>query len=161
MKHLLNDMTEKEKNSIREQHTGGMKVMTESFSKLVNSKLGDSKPLVSEQNRSLLRRRFIKITNKKGDTMLFDVIEVETTPQGCKFYGDFRGEYDSVYSFLGFEERLFSGKVAGRKFNFNFDCTKPDTINLGDRYGNTPEVYKIDIPAQEVLLNVCKCSKYK
>lgn len=49
MKHLLNDLSEQEKNSIREQHTGGMKVMTESFSKLVNSKLGDSKPLVSEQ----------------------------------------------------------------------------------------------------------------
>ena len=42
-------MTEEEKNKIREQHTGGMKVMTENFSKLVNSKLGDSKPLVSEQ----------------------------------------------------------------------------------------------------------------
>jgi hypothetical protein len=49
MKHILNDLTEQEKNSIREQHTGGMKVMTESFSKLINSKLGDSKPLVSEQ----------------------------------------------------------------------------------------------------------------
>jgi hypothetical protein len=49
MKHILNDLTEQEKNSIREQHTGGMKVMTESFSKLLNSKLGDSKPLVSEQ----------------------------------------------------------------------------------------------------------------
>ena len=49
MKHILNDLTEEEKNSIREQHTGGMKVMTESFSKLVNSKLGDSKPLVSDK----------------------------------------------------------------------------------------------------------------
>ena len=49
MKHILNDLSEQEKNSIREQHTGGMKVMTEDFSKLINSKLGDSKPLVSEQ----------------------------------------------------------------------------------------------------------------
>jgi hypothetical protein len=49
MKHILNDLTEQEKNSIREQHTGGMKVMTESFDKLVNSKLGDSKPLVSDK----------------------------------------------------------------------------------------------------------------
>jgi hypothetical protein len=49
MKHILNDMSEQEKNSIREQHSGGMKVMTENFSKLINSKLGDSKPLVSEQ----------------------------------------------------------------------------------------------------------------
>jgi hypothetical protein len=49
MKHILNNLSEQEKNSIREQHTGGIKVMTESFSKLLNSKLGDSKPLVSEQ----------------------------------------------------------------------------------------------------------------
>jgi hypothetical protein len=49
MKHILNNLLEQEKNSIREQHTGGIKVMTESFSKLLNSKLGDVKPLVSEQ----------------------------------------------------------------------------------------------------------------
>lgn len=49
MKHILNNLSNEEKNSIREQHTGGMKVMTENFSKLLNSKLGDSKPLVSEQ----------------------------------------------------------------------------------------------------------------
>jgi len=49
MKHILNDLTEQEKNAIREQHTGGMKVITENFSKLTNSKLGDSKPFVNEQ----------------------------------------------------------------------------------------------------------------
>lgn len=48
MKHLLNNLSEEEKNAIREQHTGGMKVMTENFNKLLNSKLGDAKPLVSE-----------------------------------------------------------------------------------------------------------------
>ena len=50
MKHILNDLSNEEKNSIREQHTGGMKVMTESFSRLLNAKLGDAKPLVSEQS---------------------------------------------------------------------------------------------------------------
>lgn len=49
MKHLLNNMTETEKNSIREQHNGGMKLKNENFSKLVRSKLGDVKPVVSEQ----------------------------------------------------------------------------------------------------------------
>ena len=48
MKHILNNLSEEEKNAIREQHTGGMKVMTENFSKLLNSKLGDAKPLVNE-----------------------------------------------------------------------------------------------------------------
>jgi len=53
MKHILNDMSEQEKNSIREQHSGGMKVMTENFSKLINSKLGDSKPLLEEEDMEM------------------------------------------------------------------------------------------------------------
>lgn len=52
MKHILNNLTEEEKNSIREQHSGGMKVVNENFSKLISSKLGDVKPLVSEQNKN-------------------------------------------------------------------------------------------------------------
>jgi hypothetical protein len=50
MKHLLNNMSEEEKNTIREQHTGGMKVITENFYKLLGSKLGNVKPLITEQN---------------------------------------------------------------------------------------------------------------
>jgi hypothetical protein len=50
MKHILNDLSNEEKNSIREQHSGGMRVVTENFSRLLNSKLGDSKPLVAEQS---------------------------------------------------------------------------------------------------------------
>ena len=62
-------MTEKEKNAIREQHTGGMKVMTENFSRLLNSKLGDSKPLVSEQNTPVkLKKGDIVTIVKKSDT---------------------------------------------------------------------------------------------
>jgi hypothetical protein len=49
MKHLLNNISNEEKNSILEQHTGGMKVMTENFRKLMNAKHGNSKPLVNEQ----------------------------------------------------------------------------------------------------------------
>jgi len=45
MKHILNNLTDDEKNSIRNQHTGGIKVNTDKFSKLVNSKVGDVKPI--------------------------------------------------------------------------------------------------------------------
>ena len=38
MKHLLNNLSEEEKNAIRDQHAGGMKVMTENFRKLIQSK---------------------------------------------------------------------------------------------------------------------------
>jgi len=49
MKHLLNNLSDEEKNSIREQHTGGMKVVNERFSEMVNKVLGDAKPFLSEQ----------------------------------------------------------------------------------------------------------------
>jgi hypothetical protein len=49
MKHLLNNLTQEEKNNILEQHAGGIKVMTENFRKLMNAKHGNSKPLVNEQ----------------------------------------------------------------------------------------------------------------
>lgn len=50
MKHLLNDLSEEVKNSIREQHTGGMKVVTENFSKLINTKSGDIKLYPNEDS---------------------------------------------------------------------------------------------------------------
>lgn len=49
MKHLLNDLSEEEKNRIREQHTGGKKIMIENFNKLVNTKLGDARPLTEAE----------------------------------------------------------------------------------------------------------------
>ena len=49
MKHILNNLSEEEKNAIREQHTGTLNVVTENFHKLLSSKLGDSKPFISEQ----------------------------------------------------------------------------------------------------------------
>ena len=41
MKHILNDLTEQEKNAIREQHTGGMKVSNYRFKELLENKLGN------------------------------------------------------------------------------------------------------------------------
>jgi hypothetical protein len=52
MKHILNNLLEEEKNAIREQHTDKLKVATENFSKLVESKLGDVKPILSEEKKS-------------------------------------------------------------------------------------------------------------
>jgi hypothetical protein len=49
MKNLLNDLSNEEKNRIREQHEGGMKIDTSKFKKLLESQLGDVKPLINEQ----------------------------------------------------------------------------------------------------------------
>jgi hypothetical protein len=48
MKHLLNNISQDEKNRILEMHSGGMKIMTENFNKLLSSKLGDAKPYITE-----------------------------------------------------------------------------------------------------------------
>ena len=66
MKHILNNLSEEEKNAIREQHTGGMKVMTENFNKLLNSKLGDAKPLNEETNDSMPNSKIISTLNQLG-----------------------------------------------------------------------------------------------
>ena len=52
MKHLLNNLSEEEKNNIREQYTGGMKLAIDNFNKLVESKSGDAKPYLVEQGQS-------------------------------------------------------------------------------------------------------------
>ena len=78
MKHILNNLTEEEKNSIREQHTGGMKVMTENFNKLLNSKLGDSKPLVNEDHLSEQATQPIKDVDKKAIETFLNKIKMDT-----------------------------------------------------------------------------------
>jgi hypothetical protein len=69
MKHILNNLSEEEKNAIREQHEGGMKVITENFSKLLNSKLGDVKPLVNEQT---IASNVLSGSSQKAVKQVFD-----------------------------------------------------------------------------------------
>ena len=86
MKHILNDLSNEEKNSIREQHTGGMKVMTENFSRLMNAKLGDAKPLVSEQVETKVAGPFgvpplqYYIYNKGGKFYIYQTNASQKTP---------------------------------------------------------------------------------
>lgn len=90
MKHLLNNLTEDEKNSIRKQHSGGVKVMNENFSKLVNTKLGDVKPLVNEQDEENLSK-----TQKK----ILQLIERGRILQAIGLYGR-RGSYNGYGNLL-------------------------------------------------------------
>lgn len=86
MKHILNNLSEEEKNSIREQHTGGMKVMTESFSKLINSKLGDVKPLVNEQLNIGLASSRLAPQLQAADLSCIDASLFQTAGDGKKYY---------------------------------------------------------------------------
>jgi hypothetical protein len=59
MKHILNDISLSEKNSILEQHKGGMEVRNKDFQRLLNNKLGTVKVLV-EQDDEFLKTEFIQ-----------------------------------------------------------------------------------------------------
>jgi hypothetical protein len=72
MKHILNNLSEEEKNAIREQHTGTLNVVTENFHKLLSSKLGDSKPFLSEQE-SIKGNEIQKIVNDINYNLSGDV----------------------------------------------------------------------------------------
>lgn len=52
MKHILNNISENEKNEILGHYTGQLKIDNSKFNKLVENKLGDVKPLLSEENTS-------------------------------------------------------------------------------------------------------------
>ena len=125
MKHLLNNMSEEEKNAIREQHTGGMKVMTENFSKLLNSKLGDAKPIVEqkeEENEGIFDSLMGK-KHKKIDTLKHGGHEIDVFSNGDEtLYGHPRkeGERPSYVS-----HNLAYDDLEGLKKSI-------DTMNSGD-----------------------------
>lgn len=64
MKHILNNLSEEEKNAIREQHTGGMKIELGKFKQMVETKLGDPKPYLNETQ---IEEQLIKSRDPKID----------------------------------------------------------------------------------------------
>lgn len=71
MKHLLNDLSSEEKNRIREQYEGGMSVDSSKFKKLVETKLGDTQPLVNENfHENQKYQMFIDILTKMIDNFV-------------------------------------------------------------------------------------------
>jgi hypothetical protein len=79
MKHLLNDLSEEEKNRIREQHTGGKKFIIENFKKLVDTKLGDAKPFLNEEEE--MKGAPQKITSKEGYNYTYDIAPISLTKE--------------------------------------------------------------------------------
>jgi hypothetical protein len=128
MKHILNNLSEEEKNAIREQHTGGMKVMTENFSKLINSKLGDSKPLVNEQvkisqpsNEDIIR--FINAVNVNR-------FKFDSTSSDAKMAFKYKGK---PLTYVGpFGSTIFLDKN-GKRINTQTRDGKIATFNIGSQ----------------------------
>jgi hypothetical protein len=73
MKHLLNNMPEWEKNSIREQHKSEINLEISRFKKLLESKVGDVKPLIVEaqMTKEMLQTK----TNSCFDAKKYPVIK--------------------------------------------------------------------------------------
>lgn len=103
MKHILNNLSEEEKNAIREQHAGGMKIELGKFKQLVEKKLGDVNPLVNEQ---LIKKTDPKIdadSNKYwqqlksklsslGFKLTFSRMDSEASPNPLKLVYDEQGK---------------------------------------------------------------------
>ena len=70
MKHLLNNLSEEEKNSIREQHEGGMRVNPSRFRSLLEGKLGNSKPLVEQYDEEN------ELDEDSSDYRMYDLPEI-------------------------------------------------------------------------------------
>jgi hypothetical protein len=83
MKHLLNNLSEEEKNSIRGQHTGGMLVNNSRFNSLLENKLGNSKPLVEQFDDEDDSRIKNKLKHPGSEIMMvghdYTLIKVEGT----------------------------------------------------------------------------------
>ena len=77
MKHLLNNLSEEEKNSIRGQHTGGMKVSNERFNSLLENKLGNAKPLVEQFDNSDANEFSLDSEELGEDTSWMDELDEE------------------------------------------------------------------------------------
>lgn len=107
-------MSEEEKNAIREQHSGGMKLNTEKFFRLLESKLGDAKPLINEQQTPFIEGK--KYTAKRsvdGKTYTLLITKVQPSYVLAKITGD--GTYENQPMDGKYEKELTikDGKLVG------------------------------------------------
>jgi len=118
MKHLLNNISEEEKNSIREQHTGGIKLNNENFNKLVGKKLGETKPfgsVISEQVEN-----GDEDNSKKEMSMFFDTMgDLDPT--------DFEDEFEYVDNVLSMAVEKIIDNIEGMEYDEVYE-------RLKDRY---------------------------
>ena len=112
MKHILNNLSSEEKNSIREQYEGGMSVDTSKFRSLLESKLGDVKPLISEQGEMTPPTNTGGMGTKSNPYKLkyFNYVEGEKS--------DNRGGNIDVFDLRLFENRVeFMFRDAGASYD--------------------------------------------
>lgn len=176
MKHLLNNLSEEEKNSIREQHSGGMKVMTENFHKLVNSKLGNSKPLVSEQilsegvgqNNFKMGQTFDEVHNRAYN--MAKEYRTAASGGGAKNYNSFEFRDPKVYGLSNSDVtfRIDYGyyiptevwKKGEKETNLNNFCLTIPFNKIGEIRGNQVMVNLSNTEIASYIQSPCKQPMY-
>jgi hypothetical protein len=143
MKHLLNNLSKEEKNSIIEQHEGGMKLDTSRFRTLLESKSGDVKPLVEQEDdypRINLRKHFDKERELNPDLMGDD--------EWDEFNNDFKDEDIEIYDRKHFdkerelEEDFEGGEKPLNSLQRYFLKKLESNPNIASRYGMSDEEFK-------------------
>jgi len=183
MKHLLNNISEEEKNRIREQHTGGMKIAIDNFKKLVETKLGDAKPFINEANMETCEQCGNELT-EGGECMecgsMYEEEMMEQTKllpkidnvkvwmvrnmTGEGYYDvDLKGnpsDRDNMIRISGeITSNSGSGGMKGQVVTLGYDCNKKEYKMFGD-YFNGPTVYLSD-DAKAGLKMETWCKTYK
>ena len=121
MKHLMNDLSIEEKNRIREQHEGGMKIDTSRFKKLLESSMGNVKPLISEDvvpvNNTTAPRPWVKVIAYSDPETTQPMTNIEIDPGMIGLEGN---------------DVKFTYKVAGRTGNGTgiFNCNSKNEMHF-------------------------------
>lgn len=96
MKHLLNNLSTEEKNSILEQHEGGIKIKSNKFKYLVESKLGNVKPLIMEQGSQ--KSVLIKVKTEGWGKIPKELSSNDSPTPKCTYSGYFLSfKYNGIY----------------------------------------------------------------
>jgi hypothetical protein len=90
MKHILNNISQEEKNRILEQHSGGKTIDTSKFKRLLESTMGDVKPLIAEEDTS----KWIKTIAFEDPETTKSLINIQINPHMIGLVGnDVKFEY--------------------------------------------------------------------
>lgn len=137
MKHLLNGMPEWEKNSIREQYEGRMSIDTSKFRKLMESKLGNVKPLITEEPLKANAGEIQKFLQSVGYPDL--VVDYK--------FGDKSATAAGKYLFSGTSKDNYKSVTNVKTL---WDAMLANELNVGDTPGFGPKMAKALAAALEL-----------
>ena len=140
MKHLLNGMPEWEKNSIREQHEGGMSIDTSKFKKLMESKLGNVKPLITEA-----------LAANAGEIQKFLQLNQDNTLVADYKFGDLSAIASAKYLFKGTKIPDYDTVTNVKTL---WDVMLANKLDVGTTPGFGPKMAKALAAALETSKNV-------